>query len=99
MAKRIKTKRGRKSSDENAAVTLPATVEKIIPPAHPADAEKAQVAVDGADDLYRELRVENTLTKESGEQVRLKEGAKVEVTIEAEPSEITKKASAKADGS
>jgi hypothetical protein len=30
------------------------------------------------------MRVENTLTDENGEKVRLKKGAEVEVTIEAE---------------
>jgi hypothetical protein len=36
------------------------------------------------DHLYRELRVENTLTDEDGHKVRLQQGAEVEVTIEAE---------------
>ena len=36
------------------------------------------------DDLYKEIRVENTLQDEDGEPVSLKPGAEVEVTIEAE---------------
>lgn len=84
---------------EKAAVTLPGTVEKIIPPAFPSDPEKAQVAVEGADDLYRELRVENTLTSESGEEVKLKPGAKVEVTIEADSKATAKKTAAQNEGS
>jgi hypothetical protein len=71
------------SSDEKATVTLPGTVEKVIPPVVPGEPEKAQIAVEGADDLYREIRVENTLQDESGNEVGLKPGAKVEVTIEA----------------
>jgi hypothetical protein len=67
------------------STTLPAVVEKIIKPASPNEPEKAQIAVDGADHLYRELRIENTLTDENGEKVRLKQGAEVEVKIEAEP--------------
>ncbi|MGA8764326.1 MAG: hypothetical protein WB562_15775 [Candidatus Sulfotelmatobacter sp.] len=70
---------------ENASTTLPATVEKIIKPPHPSLPEKAQIAVEGADHLYRELRIENTLIDENGEKVRLKPGAQVEVTVEAEP--------------
>ena len=41
--------------------------------------------MDGADELYKEIRVENTLQDEKGNEVRLKEGAEVEVTIEADP--------------
>ncbi len=70
---------------ENPSVTLPGTVEKIIKPAEPSEAEKAQIAIEGADELYREIRVENSLTDENGNEVRLKKGASVEVTVEAPP--------------
>ena len=69
---------------EKPSTTLPATVEKIIKPVYPSEPEKAQIAVEGADHLYRELRIENTLTDENGDKVRLKQGAQIEVTIEAE---------------
>jgi hypothetical protein len=72
-------------TEEKATVTLTGTVEKIISPISPNQPEKAQVAVEGAEDLYKEIRVENTLQDESGNEVALKKGAKVEVTIEAEP--------------
>jgi len=49
-----------------------------------AEAEKAQIAVEGADHLYREIRVDNELQDENGKTVSLKPGAHVEVTIEAE---------------
>src|SRR5277367_6793546 len=70
---------------EKATVTLPATVEKIIPSLDPDEPEKAQIAVEGADELYREIRIENTLQDEAGNEVCLKKGAEVEVTIAAEP--------------
>ena len=73
---------------ENPSVTLPGTVEKIIKPIASDDPEKAQIAVEGADHLYREIRIENTLTDENGHKVRLREGAEVEVTVEA-PVEAT----------
>lgn len=44
-----------------------------------------RIAVEGADHLYKELRVENSLTDENGVEVQLKQGAKVEVTVEAKP--------------
>jgi hypothetical protein len=77
---------------DNVSTTLPATVEKIVPPLSPAEPEKAQIAVEGGDDLYKEIRIANTLTDEDGNEVRLKLGAKVQVTVEADPSSTTPKA-------
>lgn len=76
-------------STEQAKVstTLPGKVEKVIaPPPGSGEPEKAQVAVEGADHLYREIRIPNRLTDADGKTVKLKEGADVEVTIEAEPA-------------
>ncbi|MFZ0481716.1 MAG: hypothetical protein WAL71_21435 [Terriglobales bacterium] len=81
------------NSAEKPSTTLPGTVQKIIPPIIPNEPEKAQIAVEGADHLYRELRVENALIDEDGKKVKLKPGAEVEVTIEADPSQIVKKSS------
>ena len=69
-----------------ASTTLPGKVEKVIS-AHAAsgEPEKAQIAVEGADHLYREIRVPNSLTDAHGQKVKLKEGAEVEVKIEADP--------------
>jgi len=69
---------------EKPSVTLPGTVEKIIESPHPSMPEKAEIAVEGADELYQEIRIENTLTDGNGDEVKLKEGAQVEVTVEAE---------------
>ncbi|MFZ0136956.1 MAG: hypothetical protein WAK89_07865 [Candidatus Sulfotelmatobacter sp.] len=80
---------------EKPSTTLPATVEKIIKPLYPSEPEKAQIAVGGADHLYRELRIENTLTDENGDKVRLKKGAEVEVTIEADAEATTPKSDGK----
>jgi hypothetical protein len=70
-------------ASERASTTLSGTVEKVIKPMHPSDPEKAQISVEGADDLYRELRIENNLKDEDGHKVPLKEGQTVDVTIEA----------------
>jgi hypothetical protein len=72
---------------EKASITLPGTVEKVIPAPHPSMPEKAQIAVEGADDLYKEIRIENKLTDENGDKVQLKVGTEVEVTIEASVEE------------
>ena len=71
------------SEPAKPAVTLPGTVEKVIP-GNNVVPEKAQVTVEGAEHLYREIRVDNTLHDEDGKKVALKPGARVEVTIEAE---------------
>jgi hypothetical protein len=80
---------------EKPSTTLPATVEKIIKPVMPSEPEKAQISVEGADHLYREIRIENTLTDEDGDKVRLKPGAEVAVTIEAEPEATVPKTGGK----
>jgi hypothetical protein len=78
-------------TNEKATVTLPGTVEKIIPPIVPSEPEKAQIAIEGAEDLYKEIRVENTLEDAAGNAVSLKKGAEVEVTIAADPKATTPK--------
>lgn len=70
---------------EDAKTTLHGTVAKLITSRVSTEPEKAQISVDGADDLYKELRIENTLTDEGGNAVRLKRGVDVEITIKAEP--------------
>jgi hypothetical protein len=74
-----------KSSDapETITVTLAGTVEKIIKSPDPREPDKAQIAVEGADPLYREIRIDNTLQNDKGEEVALKHGAAVDVTLEA----------------
>jgi hypothetical protein len=77
---------------EKPNVTLPGTVERIIKPPDPREPEKAQINIQqGADPLYKEIRIENSLTDEQGNEVKLKKGATVEVTVEASPSGIIPK--------
>ena len=68
---------------EQPSTTMPGTVKKIIPSPHTSQPEKAQIAVDGTDQRYRNLRIENTLTDEHGDDVRLKKGVHVDVTVTA----------------
>jgi hypothetical protein len=72
---------------EQPSTTMPGTVDKIIPSSGPSQPEKAQIAVDGADNRYRALRIENTLTDEHGDDVRLRKGAHVDVTVRARGSD------------
>jgi hypothetical protein len=66
--------------------TVPGTVAKIVSSRGPSRPEKAQITVDGPDRRYRDLRIENALTDGHGDDVKLKKGAHVEVTVAAEPN-------------
>jgi hypothetical protein len=68
---------------EKPNVTLPGKVKKIIAPPVPSESEKAEINVEGADPLYQEIRIKNSLRDKNGDEVELKKGADVEVTIEA----------------
>lgn len=70
---------------DKPSTTLPGTVQKIIKSPDPSEPEKAEIAVEGADELYKEIRIDNTLKDEKGNEVQLKVGAAVEVTVEAAP--------------
>lgn len=67
--------------------TKPGTVQKIIQSPIPEIPEKAEIAVEGADPLYKEIRIDNKLEDPTGKPVKLKPGAKVEVTVEADLKE------------
>ena len=73
---------------DKARATQPGTVEKVLKPVIPSDPEKAEIAVEGADDGHKKITIENTLIDKSGHEVHLNPGAKVEVTIKAEPEAI-----------
>ena len=68
---------------EQPSTAMPGTVKKIIPSPGASLPEKAQIAVSGAPRPYRDLHIENTLTDEHGDDVRLKKGAHVEITVTA----------------
>lgn len=76
---------------EKPSAILPGTVEKIIKSRFSDEPDKAQITVDGGDHLYREIRIDNNLTNEKGEEVTLKPGARVEVIVEAEADATTPK--------
>jgi hypothetical protein len=77
--------------NEKTTAILSGTVEKIIKSPFPSEPEKAQITVEGADHLYREIRIDNTLTSENGDEVSVKPGAQVEVTVEADAKDTIPK--------
>jgi hypothetical protein len=72
-----------------SSVVLPGTVAKIIKSPSPSEPEKAQINVEGVDPLYREIRIDNALTNENGDEVSLKPGAHVDVTLEVDAKDTT----------
>lgn len=90
MGRRISMGKSTDDQSERPSTTLPGVVQKIIKSPHPSVPEKAEIEVKGADDLYREIRVDNVLKDKNGDTVRLKKGAEVDLTIEADPADTTK---------
>jgi hypothetical protein len=70
---------------ERPSATMPGTVDKIIPSSRSNQPERAQIGVNGPDRRYRDLRIDNALTDEHGDDVKLKKGEHVDVTVTAEP--------------
>jgi hypothetical protein len=74
---------------DKASVILGGTVEKIIE--SPGQPDMAEIAIDGTGELYSEIRIENSMTDQDGDEVLLKKGAEVEVTIEVNTPSATPK--------
>lgn len=69
---------------------LHGTVQKLIK-SLPNEPEKVQIGIEEAEELYREIRVDNELTAEDGQKAHLKTGAKVDIILEADSDATQKK--------
>jgi len=67
--------------------SVPAVVNKIVPPVLAEEPEKVEISVAEADDLFREIRIANRFSDIDGGQVALKSGARLDVTFEVEPQD------------
>lgn len=76
---------------DKAKTTKSGTVEKLVKPMDPHEPEKAQINIHDAEPLYQEIRIDNSLTDADGNAVQLKQGAAVEVHIEAPKDSTTAK--------
>jgi hypothetical protein len=63
--------------------TVPAVVKQILKPMYPDQSEKVEISITEADELFREIRIVNTLKGVDGKLVGLKPGVQVDVTFEA----------------
>jgi co-chaperonin GroES (HSP10) len=66
---------------EHPSTSVSGTVRRIIPSRRNNKPERAQISVALAEKRYREIRIENSLTDEHGDEVTLKKGSHVELTI------------------
>jgi hypothetical protein len=72
---------------EQPSTSMSGTVRRIIPSRRGMSPGKAQISVDLPEKRYREIRIENSLTDEYGDEVKLKRGARVQVTVTDEGGE------------
>jgi hypothetical protein len=70
---------------EEPSTTIRGIVDRIISAPCPGRPEEVQIAVNGPNRQHRELRIENVLTDENGDEVNLKKGAQVVITVTANP--------------
>ena len=80
-ARIARLKQDTKRTSAPPSVSMTGIVNKIILPPNTHQPEHAQIAVDGADPGHRDLRIENVLIDEHGDDVTLEIGEPVEVTI------------------
>ena len=70
---------------EQPSISLQGIIDKIIPSPQPNQAEGAQIAIKEDNLPEQDLRIENSFTDEHGDDVKLKKGAHVDITVTAEP--------------
>jgi len=69
------------------AISLPGTVEKVIEPILPSDAEKVEISIQSGDDPGQRIRIANTLINAVGGAVALKKRAVVNFVIRPKPKD------------
>jgi molybdopterin-binding protein len=70
---------------------LRGSVKKVIKSPVPSEPEKAEIVIHEAEDLYKEIRIENIVTDEKGKENKLKEGEDVDLIVETEPNDKKQK--------
>ena len=65
---------------ERPRTIIPGRVVKLIQVRALRLQEKAQISIEG-EAGYRKLRIENSLTNEHGDEIKLEKGARVEITV------------------
>ncbi|HKV78097.1 MAG TPA: hypothetical protein VJP02_08170 [Candidatus Sulfotelmatobacter sp.] len=71
---------------------MPAMVKNILPPLYPQAVERVEVTIPEADDLFREIRVENSFVDAEGAVIGIKSGTRLDVRLEAAATNLGTKA-------
>jgi hypothetical protein len=71
--------------------TVPAVAKQIIKPRFPHQAEKVEISISEADELFREIRIENSFSDHTGQTLGLVAGADLDITFEADRKDTVKK--------
>ncbi|HEY2121464.1 MAG TPA: hypothetical protein VGH37_19940 [Candidatus Acidoferrum sp.] len=79
--------RNETGSGNRVTINLSGIVQKIIRGMDAEDPGKIQIVVRGAENLYREIRLDNLFHDEEGNFVNLKLGDEVEITIASKTQE------------
>jgi hypothetical protein len=76
---------------KRARTTKTGKVEKVIKAVVPTEKDKVEIHIPSAEPLYQEIRIDNELKNSEGATVELKAGDDVEIHIDADKSETSRK--------
>jgi len=71
---------------------LPAVAKNILKPLYPQEAERVEISIAEADELFREIRVENSFVDVEGNVLAIKAGAELNVRLETSAGNLINKA-------
>ncbi len=69
--------------------TVPAKVNKVVRPYSASEPDRVEIAVVEGEDLFREIRIENSFMDVDGTPMSLQTGTELELTFEAETKRAT----------
>jgi hypothetical protein len=67
------------------------TAQKFVRDVSRTRGENVEISIPDAEDLFREIRIDNTFTDIEGQPVALKQGAHVDITFEADAKDTVKR--------
>jgi hypothetical protein len=72
---------------------MAAIARQVIPPRYPHEVEKVEISISEAEDLFREVRFENSFRDAMGNELSIRAGAELDVRLETNTSSLMKKPS------
>lgn len=72
---------------------MAAIARQVIAPRFPHDVERVEISVSEAEELFREIRFENSFRDAMGNELSIRAGAELDVRLEASASSLVKKPS------